>query len=316
MPESQILQSDFKFKTKRSMRRKFILLSLLLVAFVTSKAQDVITQKDGTTLIVKTLEVNNNEIKFKKYSNLEGPTYSISIQDIDNIIYENGEKDIFSENKTKKAPLNTHILKAGTEIPLILPNKVKQLVSTGIILPFETSQDIFADNVLVLPKGTQVQGIVYSSKEQQGYISIREKMGILISKVELPNGGIIPLSDGDLYVTGNFWNPKARMAKGFETIVHTTVDVVVDENGDVVKSIPLSDKAFMNELFTKSLPCPASIVSKSSQTINVLIVGVSNDNVNYVEKKIYNANKESIYFKKVSKSIPIVNIDNIYFHKE
>jgi hypothetical protein len=100
------------------------------------------------------------------------------------------------------------------------------------------------------------------------------------------------------------------------TVVLDDDPIVVDENGDVVKSIPLSDKAFMNELFTKSLPCPASIVSKSNQTINVLIVGVSNDNVNYVEKKIYNANKESIYFKKASKSIPIVNIDNIYFHKE
>ena len=70
---------------------------LLLVSFVSLSvsAQDVIVKKDGSTILSKVLEVNQGEIKYKKYSNLEGPTYAIDKSEIITINYENGEKDTF-----------------------------------------------------------------------------------------------------------------------------------------------------------------------------------------------------------------------------
>ena len=42
-------------------------------------AQDVIVKRDGSTILSKVLEVNKTDIKYKKFSNLNGPTYTIEI---------------------------------------------------------------------------------------------------------------------------------------------------------------------------------------------------------------------------------------------
>ncbi len=73
----------------------FAIVSFLLFPLST-KGQDVIVKKDGSTILSKVLEVNKSEIKYKKFSNRNGPTYTIEISEIMSINYENGEKDDFS----------------------------------------------------------------------------------------------------------------------------------------------------------------------------------------------------------------------------
>ena len=69
---------------------------LLLVALSASTyAQDVIVKKDGSTILSKVLEIGSTEVKYKKQSNLDGPTYTLSTADILSINYENGEKETF-----------------------------------------------------------------------------------------------------------------------------------------------------------------------------------------------------------------------------
>lgn len=69
-----------------------------LVAIVVTSlcfAQDVIVQKDGSTIQAKVLKVSQSEIEYKKFDNLEGPTYTISTTDLQCINYANGKKDSF-----------------------------------------------------------------------------------------------------------------------------------------------------------------------------------------------------------------------------
>lgn len=61
-----------------------------------SFAQDVIVKKDGTTILSKVEEVSDTQVKYKKYSNLNGPTYSVNVIDLQCINYENGEKETFN----------------------------------------------------------------------------------------------------------------------------------------------------------------------------------------------------------------------------
>jgi hypothetical protein len=68
---------------------------IFLVA-LNANAQDVIVKKDGSTILSKVLEVNQEDIKYKKFSNQNGPTYTINKSEIMSINYENGEKDVFS----------------------------------------------------------------------------------------------------------------------------------------------------------------------------------------------------------------------------
>lgn len=72
---------------------------LTLIMFLGSTAafaQDVIVKKDGSTILSKVLEVNTADIKYKKFSNQNGPTYTISKAEVMTINYENGDKDDFA----------------------------------------------------------------------------------------------------------------------------------------------------------------------------------------------------------------------------
>jgi len=61
-------------------------------------SQDIITKNDSVKIEAKIIEVGLNAIKYKKFSNQDGPVYVISKSDIHDILYKNGEQDIFNES--------------------------------------------------------------------------------------------------------------------------------------------------------------------------------------------------------------------------
>lgn len=86
--------------------KRFLLLAFFLFASYSVFAQDIITKKDGTDIQAKILEVTTSEVKYKKFSNLEGPVFTILKSDILIVRYENGENEVFSESR-KSVNLNT-----------------------------------------------------------------------------------------------------------------------------------------------------------------------------------------------------------------
>ena len=76
-----------------------LLFLLLFVAPSWCMAQDVIVKKDGTTILSKVLEVNPADIKYKKFSNQSGPTYTITKAEVMSINYESGDKDVFTDSQ-------------------------------------------------------------------------------------------------------------------------------------------------------------------------------------------------------------------------
>lgn len=75
---------------------KQLLVFLLLLCSASVSAQDVIVKMDGSTILSKVLEVGQEEIKYKRFDNQEGPTYTISKSELQAINYQNGAKDTFS----------------------------------------------------------------------------------------------------------------------------------------------------------------------------------------------------------------------------
>jgi hypothetical protein len=75
-----------------------LLVILLICSAGTAVAQDVILKKDNTTVLSKVLEVTSTEIKYKKWSNQDGPTYSIDRSEVTSINYQNGDVDKFNDN--------------------------------------------------------------------------------------------------------------------------------------------------------------------------------------------------------------------------
>ena len=75
-----------------------LLVVLLVCSAGTAVAQDVILKKDNTTVLSKVIEVTSTEIKYKKWSNQDGPTYSIDRSEVTSINYQNGDVDKFNDN--------------------------------------------------------------------------------------------------------------------------------------------------------------------------------------------------------------------------
>jgi len=78
----------------------FSLSFALLLTSINMIAQDKIYLKSGENINAKIIEVNLNDVKYNKYTNLEGPLYTIVKSDIHMVIYENGETDIFKSSNS------------------------------------------------------------------------------------------------------------------------------------------------------------------------------------------------------------------------
>lgn len=86
-------------------QRILILVSLLTIV-LPGRAQDIIVRCDGSVVQAKILEVSSSEIKYKRYSNPDGPLFTLKSSEILSINYENGEVDRYntSEKETTSAP--------------------------------------------------------------------------------------------------------------------------------------------------------------------------------------------------------------------
>lgn len=87
------------------MKSTLILIALMLNSIV-SNSQDLIIKRTGEDINSKVLEISNNEVKFKKWENLDGPIISIPKNEILMIRYQNGTKDIFNDEIKNKSNAN------------------------------------------------------------------------------------------------------------------------------------------------------------------------------------------------------------------
>lgn len=77
------------------------LLSLLLIAAGCSAyAQDIILMRNGDEIQCKLLEISKNEVKYKRWTNQEGPTFTEKKANIFMLKYENGEKEMVANETT------------------------------------------------------------------------------------------------------------------------------------------------------------------------------------------------------------------------
>jgi len=92
-----------KLKTQRIISTFLVIATILITLKV--NAQDTIYLKfKSSVIIAKILEVNSTNLKYKKFSNIEGPTYTIEKYKIEKVIYKNGETEKYlSDSSDEKS---------------------------------------------------------------------------------------------------------------------------------------------------------------------------------------------------------------------
>jgi hypothetical protein len=81
--------------------RSLILLIAFLIPALSVSAQDLLYLKDWSVVKVKVLKIGESEIEYKRYDNLEGPTYTLRIKDVCRIEFENGSFENYCQKKEK-----------------------------------------------------------------------------------------------------------------------------------------------------------------------------------------------------------------------
>ncbi len=81
-----------------------LIFSVLLIALfnLTSFAQDQIIKRDGQKISCKITEIGIAEIKYYNKDNFQAPLYSISKEQVQMIVFENGKKEFFNTNDDLK----------------------------------------------------------------------------------------------------------------------------------------------------------------------------------------------------------------------
>lgn len=89
---------------------KIFTIALFCFSFINSNhAQDKILFVNGTEILSKVIEINNTEIKYKNFDDISGPTIITLKKNIFIIKYENGTKEVFTENLIKDSPKNIQV---------------------------------------------------------------------------------------------------------------------------------------------------------------------------------------------------------------
>lgn len=105
-----LIQVTVKQKPSARLNAYFFVCTFIIILFpFVSFAQDKIYKTDSTIIVAKVQEVGDDEIKYKKISNLNGPIYNIKKEDVIMIVYENGEKEIYNQvlSNQQKNPKQT-----------------------------------------------------------------------------------------------------------------------------------------------------------------------------------------------------------------
>jgi hypothetical protein len=98
--------------------KKLISLSIVVLCyFANINAQDIILTKNSDVISAKILEISSTEVKYKKFGNPNGPTFTLEKSDIQSITYQNGEKEVFNVSSAKKSNISVSpFINCGFEI--------------------------------------------------------------------------------------------------------------------------------------------------------------------------------------------------------
>ncbi len=97
------------------MKTKLLFLFISLNCLINNlQSQDILVYNNGDEVQSKVIEVTDDNIKYKKWGNLDGPSYTAIKKDVLMIKYQNGSKDVFN-NQPAQTNSNTVVTQKKSE---------------------------------------------------------------------------------------------------------------------------------------------------------------------------------------------------------
>ena len=159
-----------------------------------TSAQDVIVKRNGEELQCKILEVSKNEVKYKRWTNQDGPSFAEKKSDIFMIKYENGEKAVGAYESPALA------------VPSVTPN-----LSTSVPSKMTLADPTPISNVYLgyTSRGRRKSGIIkwghMQSDEQAQSLLTNDWLDYKTARKEERTGKVLAITGGSLLLGGLWW---------------------------------------------------------------------------------------------------------------
>ena len=147
------------------MKKTLLFVWAALGVLASASAQDLIVRRDSARIEARVTEISPTEIRYKRASNPDGPTYVLPLGDVRSIRFANGEEEVFAPAAA------LHPAEAPAKTPAEAPESVPPTAPTA---PAETS----------IPDGPLRVGDYYNRNGVQGivcYVEANGRHGLVIS---------------------------------------------------------------------------------------------------------------------------------------
>jgi hypothetical protein len=164
-------------KIQKTMKKIFLLLVAIFFINVLN-AQDLIIKKNGDEINAKVQEVGVTEIKYKKADNPDGPIFSMLKSDVFMIKFENGTKEVFTEENNSNNQIdnnvnNQQIDNQNANTQHEIPQKVTVIIyRVNTFYGAAISYDLYANNNLL----KKIKNNTYFATEMdEGHVTFSAK---------------------------------------------------------------------------------------------------------------------------------------------
>ena len=186
------------------MMKRTILLSLAaLCCALTAAAQDLIVKTDAAKIEAKVIEITPEAVRYKRFSNPDGPTYVLPVAQIHYIQYANGEKEYY----TKTIPA-TPLTPATPATPAVPEAPAVQPVSGGryVLKQYEIGE-LYDQNgirgVICQLSDDRQHGLVVSLDEIYLHWSEFRKPDLRLAGADNRTDGVANMEKGAQYIAAN-----------------------------------------------------------------------------------------------------------------
>lgn len=101
--------------------KRIMLLLAATACTLAAAAQDLIVKTDATRIEARVTEIAPDAIRYKRFTNPDGPTYVLPVGEVDYIQYANGEREAFRKPQSAPAPATTPATSAAPPVTTVPP---------------------------------------------------------------------------------------------------------------------------------------------------------------------------------------------------
>ena len=157
------------------MKKTLLFVWATLGVLASASAQDLIVRRDSARIEARVTEISPTEIRYKRASNPDGPTYVLPLGDVRSIRFANGEEEVFAPAAA------LHPAEAPAKTPAEAPESVPPTAPTA---PAETPAPTLPEPTASIPDGPLRVGDYYNRNGVQGivcYVEANGRHGLVIS---------------------------------------------------------------------------------------------------------------------------------------